>query len=201
MWNMGNTTLRREQIVTADPLRVVTSEGSQILEVRVLSRTRQVNDFKCSIRVSSAGNETECTFDYLDSGDGALLEIIHTGDGTVHVTGTLREVPKGVLAIAVPKSAQQRQQAHATRLGAGAIGAVLLLLGVGVIAAIPALPSDGFLPALLVGPTFSFVGLIVLLSVRRIPPRQLNTQITSSPPPNRPSLYRALFGSKDAKKP
>src|SRR5882724_5819984 len=63
MWNMGNTTLRGEQIVRTDPLRVVTSEGSQILEVRVLSRTREVNAFNCAIRVFSAGNEAECTFD------------------------------------------------------------------------------------------------------------------------------------------
>jgi hypothetical protein len=197
IWNMGNTTLRREQIVTTDPLRIVTSNGSQILEVRVLSRTREVNDFTCATRVRAAGNEAECTFDYLDNGDGALLELIHTGDGTVQVTGTLREVPKGVLAIKVPKSTQLKQQAPATRVGAGAFETVLLLAGVGLLAALPTVPPDEFPKVLLIGPFLMLIGMIVLWSVRRIPPGQLSTQITSGPPSSRPSRYRALFG-KDA---
>ena len=200
IWNMGNTTLRRDQIVRNDPLRIVTSNGSQILEVSVLSRTREVNDFTCAIRVLSAGNEAECTFDYLDTGDGALLELIHTGDGTVQVTGTLREVPKGVLAISVPKSRQQKQQAHATRFGAGGIGTILLLAGVSLLYVVPLLIPDATLAAFLLGPLLTLAGILILWSLRRIPPGQLNTQITGGPPPSRASRYRALFG-KDVKKP
>src|SRR5947209_6839618 len=40
LWNIGNTTLRGDQIVNADPLRVVTSAG--VLDAVVLDRTRAV---------------------------------------------------------------------------------------------------------------------------------------------------------------
>ena len=102
IWNMGNTTLRRDQIVASDPLRIVTSAGSTVLEVTILQRTRDVNDFSCAVRLT-ATNEVECGFDYLDPRDGVLVRLIHTGDEKVRVVGTLRGVPKGVWVSGVPK--------------------------------------------------------------------------------------------------
>jgi hypothetical protein len=42
IWNMGNVTLRREQIVAADPLLLVTSSGSKVLDARIIVRIREV---------------------------------------------------------------------------------------------------------------------------------------------------------------
>ena len=59
IWNSGNTTVKGDQIVSSDPLRIVTSTGSNILEAIIENRTRQVNDFSCVVR-RSATNEVEC---------------------------------------------------------------------------------------------------------------------------------------------
>ena len=90
VWNSGNQTLTGDQIVDGDPLRIVTSEGSEILEASILKRTRQVNEFSC-VRVNDVPNGAFCRFDYLDPQDGALIQIIHTGTDKVQVVGTLRE--------------------------------------------------------------------------------------------------------------
>src|SRR5437899_11444409 len=36
IWNCGNTTIRRDQVVNSDPLRIVVPEGSKILDVTLL---------------------------------------------------------------------------------------------------------------------------------------------------------------------
>ena len=43
-------------------------------------------------------NQVICTFDYLDIGDGGVLEVLHTDEKRYpRVLGTIRGVPKGVL--------------------------------------------------------------------------------------------------------
>jgi len=70
-WNCGNTTVRGTDIVKVDPLRIA----------RVHAKRQ---------------NEALCTFDYLDPGDGARLEILHTGEkGYPELTGSIRGIPKG----------------------------------------------------------------------------------------------------------
>src|SRR5437899_7871007 len=50
IWNIGNTTLKGDQITTSDPLRIITSDGSVVLEATIRDSTRKVNDFSCSLR-------------------------------------------------------------------------------------------------------------------------------------------------------
>lgn len=107
IWNCGNRLIRGDQIVSSDPLRIVTSEGSNILEVTVFTRTREVNDISCVLRQDKS-NEAECRFDYLDSGD-AVIQLIHTGDDKVMVTGTLRGIPKQIMVVGVSKNEKGEQ--------------------------------------------------------------------------------------------
>jgi len=50
IWNIGNTTIKGDQIVGGDPLRIVTSEGSSVLETTIRHCTRQVNGVSCALR-------------------------------------------------------------------------------------------------------------------------------------------------------
>lgn len=90
IWNVGNRTIQKAQVVEKDPLRITISEGSNILEPKVLKRTRDVNGVDCVVK--DKPNEAEFTFDYLDPKDGALVQLIHTGDDKVSVVGTLRGI-------------------------------------------------------------------------------------------------------------
>lgn len=66
IWNIGNMTSRGDQIFSVDPLRIATSDTSQVLEITILNRTRNVNGFSCG--PGSRENEINCSFDYLDPG-------------------------------------------------------------------------------------------------------------------------------------
>jgi hypothetical protein len=139
IWNIGNTTIKGDQIVNSDPLRIVTSDGSNVLEATIRNRTRQVNGISCLLRQGTS-NEVECRFDYLDPSDGALIQLIHTGSDEIKVLGTLRGIPKGVLMRSVPKQKPQIQ----SQLSPNAVKLIaLVFIFVGICLLIPAVAGEG----------------------------------------------------------
>jgi hypothetical protein len=183
IWNIGNTTLKGDQITTSDPLRIVTSNGSVILETTIRACTRKVNDFSCSLRFG-VSNEVECRFDYLDPGDGALIQLIHTGNETVSVTGTLRGMPKRVLNITPTPKKKPEPQSQLSPFAARLMAVTFLIIGISLsIARLARLFSPD---AAQLSSAFSIVsivfGLLFLLWGRYIPPNQLGTQISNYPP-------------------
>jgi len=96
VWNAGNTTVRRGDIVASDPLAVSVKDGVSILGSTRLSLTREVNDFQMRLSEDDRSHAL-LEFDYLDAGDGAVFQIIHTGGiNNVKVTGSLRGIPRGL---------------------------------------------------------------------------------------------------------
>jgi hypothetical protein len=181
IWNMGNTTLRRDQIIATDPVRITTTEGSIVLEARILKRTRQVNDFSVGLRHGFA-NEVECQFDYLDPRDGAVVEVIHTGNEQINVVGTLRGIPKPIVVVGV-KREQPKETSTMSPTAARMLSIFALLLGCGIAAA-TVLRSDTLTTidvifSLFMGSASAFLGVVILFSLPRIPPVELSTQITS----------------------
>ncbi len=91
VWNAGNSTLRGEDIVSKDQLRLAYNSKTQVLSVRVLKVTREALGF-----VAAPGDIPSMVFinfDYLDRKDGALIEILHTGKGLPGFYGTIKGVP------------------------------------------------------------------------------------------------------------
>lgn len=132
IWNIGNTTIKGDQIVDSDPLRIIVSEGSSILDTAVLNRTRPANDVSCALRPDSE-NEIECRFDYLDPGDGALIQLIHTGTDKVQVSGSLRGLPKGVLTIGATRKETPPKQHELSPFALTLIGLLFLIPGLAII--------------------------------------------------------------------
>lgn len=94
IWNDGNTTIDKNQIVESDPLQIViTPPESEILDYTVLRETRAVTKFDA---YRAATNVLFCDFEWLDATDGGLIEILHSGEA-VTVQGTLKGIPKGVV--------------------------------------------------------------------------------------------------------
>lgn len=182
LWNIGNTTIRGDQIVSADPFRLVASAGSEILDAVVLKYTRQVNDVTCVVR-QAGGNEVECRFDFLDPGDGALLQLIHTGNDQVSAKGVLRGVPKGVLVVADPYKAMPQQQATISPQPSKLTGSLFLVMGllIGGVTLAGRLPSGADLQILRVlGGLLVVAGLVAFWSTSRRPPALLNTRLTTT---------------------
>lgn len=94
IWNDGTTTINGTQIVTGDPLRIILGPPeSDVLDVKLLRVTREVNRFSVKKEFPS---QVRCDFEWFDPGDGALIEILHSGERELSVLGTLKGIPKGV---------------------------------------------------------------------------------------------------------
>jgi hypothetical protein len=97
IWNSGTRLLRGTDIVQEDPLRFVVDSSGKILNASLVKTTRGTNKFAVSI-VQDRPNELLCQFDYLDPGDGATIELLHTSErARPKCSGTIRAVPAGIL--------------------------------------------------------------------------------------------------------
>jgi hypothetical protein len=93
IWNAGNTTIEGSRIADADPLRAVVGEGSQILRVELVLKSRPVNDVKFTIDK----RQVFFNFDFFDQNDGFVVEFIHSGTRReLEWFGTLRGIPEGL---------------------------------------------------------------------------------------------------------
>jgi hypothetical protein len=175
IWNIGNTTVHGGQIVASDPLRIITSAGSTVLDATIRDRTRSVNDFSCVLRQDTS-NEIECRFDYLDPGDGALIQLIHTGDDKLKILGTLREVPKGILLLGYKPKPKPQKQAPLTPFTAKLIATTCLIIAIGalILSFAEVLPPELGRAAVI---TFTLVSLAFFLGIRYIPPTRLSTDM------------------------
>ncbi|RJX41044.1 hypothetical protein D3P09_03260 [Paenibacillus pinisoli] len=94
-WNAGSNTINSHDIVERDPIIIMYSEDSKILNYNIISISRSVNLFRAIINENS--NQVEVTFDFLDPSDGAIIEIIHNDNKLFpRVTGTIKGNMKGI---------------------------------------------------------------------------------------------------------
>lgn len=95
-WNSGNSIIRGADIVADDPLRFVFDADGVALTSVVEKSTRCTNKFQVKISADRP-NEVLCAFDYLDPGDGAKIDVLHTGSrGSPECLGTIRGIPAGM---------------------------------------------------------------------------------------------------------
>ena len=106
-WNEGRDTIDSSDVAEADPLLIITKDDSEVLDCSVLSTTSEANRMRakrCEDRKS-----IKITFDFLDQGEGGVVQILHTGqsssdlvlEGTVKGAGHPRRlntnIPAGFL--------------------------------------------------------------------------------------------------------
>lgn len=93
IWNSGNTTVRRTDIVPDDPLRFQFS--GDVLNVAVRTVTRDV--IGISALTSPKRSTVLVTFEFLDPRDGAILEVLHDGGiESPKSLGTIIGLPEGL---------------------------------------------------------------------------------------------------------
>jgi hypothetical protein len=175
-WNAGTTLLRGSDIVQDDPLRFSFQTPGKILNASVAKVTRGTNKFAVTIP-EDRPNELLCQFDYLDPGDGATIDLLHTAErGGPACLGTIRAVPAGVQDWGRPGLlAPLSGVAHVTRM-MRATAALMPIVGVFLIAF--AIYIDNWyarVPLLLFGFIYFFSGLIEWRNSRRAP-RQLRME-------------------------
>ena len=76
IWNSGNTLLNKSDIVDGKELTISTSKENMILEINIISKTEDTNNFS----IISVDEQTKIiNFDYADIKDGITIQAIHTG--------------------------------------------------------------------------------------------------------------------------
>lgn len=76
IWNSGNQVLQKNDIVTARPIAIC-SEKAKLLDVQIL----RMSDPTSAFRINTVSDrEINVDFEYMEGGDGVLIQILHTGD-------------------------------------------------------------------------------------------------------------------------
>ncbi len=136
-WNSGKQIVLGLIIVADDPVRCELSSDDLVLEVLVVKHTRDANKFTATI-ANGRRNCVILSFDYLDPGDGAVVEILHTAsDRHPAIKGTIRGVPKGMLDRASPFDWDDKTWTLGRLLVATRRSTILIaMVGLGVLAII-----------------------------------------------------------------
>ncbi len=75
-WNNGSETIDKEDIVQANPLRIVGKDGVSILDAKIVAENNKASLFTCYL---DDEGKLRITFDYLDKDHGAVIQLTHTG--------------------------------------------------------------------------------------------------------------------------
>ena len=136
-WNAGRETLCGSDISDKDVLRLVIDPAYEILSCDVLTQTRAANNF--SVSLSPDSKSVEILFDYIDTDEGVVLKVRHTGssNGDLSLCGSMKKVKeikrKGDDSINKVDISRKRYRAVMAWTG---IVLSVFLLGVGVMSLI-----------------------------------------------------------------
>ncbi|QSX07240.1 hypothetical protein JYG23_07820 [Sedimentibacter sp. zth1] len=96
-WNSGNKTIKGEDIVKTEGLKIVFEDkNGRILLAKVLKYSRKVCDFNVMVS-SDDRREISFNFDFLDPNDGVVIEVLHTFEKSkFNFTGIIKSIPDGI---------------------------------------------------------------------------------------------------------
>lgn len=77
IWNSGNQVLHNTDIVSSKPLRIYADDDAKILDVQIIRVSDTTNAFGIA---EKTGSSAQFDFEYVDHGDGILVQVLHTGD-------------------------------------------------------------------------------------------------------------------------
>jgi hypothetical protein len=82
----GGDTVSGADIVEADPFRLQFGDADRVLQARLLYYSRDA----CAISLTPSANAVAINFDFLDPGDGGIIEAIHEATTPPRLLGTIR---------------------------------------------------------------------------------------------------------------
>ena len=76
IWNSGNEVINKSDIVNSRPLSIIGSEPVSILDAQIIKANEETNAFSIA---DIKKQRVAFDFDYVDQGDGFVVQILHTG--------------------------------------------------------------------------------------------------------------------------
>ena len=127
-WNAGKKTVKGADIVSLDPLCFIF--GGEVLNVRIKKMTRKAVQITADAS-GDLGNKVRWCFEFLDPGDGGIMEVLHTGSAKApKCVGTIIGLPNGPQnwGRSWSSSPSSRRERRLSRL----MFTVTLIVGIGI---------------------------------------------------------------------
>ena len=90
-WNAGNETIHKQDVAKSEPVSIYAIDNAVILDAGIIQKTNNANQFE--VKQSRDRDHVTLCFDYLDKGDGAVIQIFHPGRSSTQLQ--LRGMIKG----------------------------------------------------------------------------------------------------------
>lgn len=90
-WNKGNETINSSDFPSTSKLRIKIKGDFKILDSNIIFTKNETNNVKCEL---INNEEVLLTFDYLDKGEGFVVQLIHTSPNNkdLYVNGTIKGI-------------------------------------------------------------------------------------------------------------
>jgi hypothetical protein len=96
LWNNSSQAIRKNDIAPKDPLQFSVTSGYKILDAKIIYPKDSLNGFMLS-ELKKTNNFTKLSFDFINKDEGAIIQIIHTGEtNNIRFTGTIIDFKKPV---------------------------------------------------------------------------------------------------------
>lgn len=165
IWNSGNDVIRREDMVSDNPLCIKCKDDAKILDAKIIAKNEDTNRFSVH-RVTTT--EVEIDFEYVDKREGIVLQIMHSGDSSDLFLDYKIKGGKKITARSSDITRKMRHFMRQHRLKSLKLDALFLII------------EAVFMSALLVG--------MVLTEMHVIP-----KEIVYSPPKEEHSIFTIIF--------
>jgi len=124
LWNHRGDTIHRSDNLGNDPLRLQLNKDDEALQARILSVSRKQTEVVAIINPHDPSS-VRVDFEFLDAGDGAVIEFIHKGPAKPNVAGTLQgsdirsagsaDLSPHALSVAAEKSRMRRLRTYSPK--------------------------------------------------------------------------------------
>ncbi|NPE29441.1 hypothetical protein HNV12_16075 [Methanococcoides sp. SA1] len=98
-WNKGRETIEGSEITTIEPLFIKPKGSIQILDAKIIYSKESANGF--SLKKIEGKQGFQLIFDYVDKGEGIIVQIIHTGTSgkDIEIVGKIKGAGKPKYAL------------------------------------------------------------------------------------------------------
>ena len=186
VWNAGEKTIDGTGIVVTDPLRLEVSEDAEMLSANIIKCSRPVTQMTVSTSTEKP-HTAALNFDFLDPGDGAVIELLHSGEKRYPtILGTVRGMPRGPQDMGRVISRRLMSRALPLRINPRVFALIVVVLGLGIAlfglvypfteTRVSAdIPVSRRILLLILGAPYAVLGLLLLWMLRRRYPKSLQT--------------------------
>jgi len=158
VWNSGNTTIKKSDVLDSDPLVFVFSEKDEVLRNGFVKTSTPQNNTLLNFEKGEQ-YQVYFEFEYLEPNDGAKIEFIHTLPTEPVLKGTILGMPSGILNISTLESAIDSLPFRLTNASISVVSGMLAFL---LFLVYKAIQSSNILVA-----GFFAISLVMLLEVGR----------------------------------